>query len=215
MRRGVAHDTNEHRDRDAVGAHRRLFTRRPSREPGVGIRTRTVKKISTPRLELIAATLDLLNAELESSDKLSAMLNAHVPAGWPPGEYDEAAMRWFCDQLYAHPEAVGWFSWYALLRSEVGAQPTLIGSAGFMGPPDDDGVVETGYSILPAFEGRGFATEIVSGLLRHAFDDGRVRDVIAHTTPVNAGSIRVLEKNGFACEGPGAEQGTVRYGRTR
>lgn len=45
---------------------------------------------------------------------------------------------------------------------------TLVGWGGFKGPPSD-GVVELGYAVAPAWEGRGVATVAVRELVREAF----------------------------------------------
>ena len=45
----------------------------------------------------------------------------------------------------------------------------LVGNGGFKGPPSASGVVEIGYSILPAFQRRGFATEAARCLMAAAF----------------------------------------------
>jgi [ribosomal protein S5]-alanine N-acetyltransferase len=172
-------------------------------------------RIATPRLELIASTPELLETELASPQHLGVALGAHVPEGWPPGEYDEHAIRWLLDRLSAQPDAAGWFGWYALMTPESGTMPDLVAAGGYTGPPDETGTVEIGYSVVPAFGKRGIATEMVAALVDRAFADVRVTRVIAHTFPANTGSIRVLEKNAFVLEGPGKEAGTVRYVRPR
>ena len=68
-----------------------------------------------------------------------------------------------------------------------------------------------GYSVVPAFSGQGFATEIVRALADHAFATGRVRRIVAHTTAGNSGSVKVLDRAGFAFVGPGRDAGTVEY----
>ncbi len=73
----------------------------------------------------------------------------------------------------------------------------VIGSAGFKGPPDDAGIAEVAYAIVPGFEGQGCATEALGKLVRFAFSDERVRMLCAHTLPVHNASGRVLVKNGF------------------
>jgi len=88
---------------------------------------------------------------------------------------------------------------------------TLIGAAGFLGPPAADGTVEVGYSVLPEYEGRGVATEIVQALIEHAFASGRVRRITAHTTEANSGSVRVLVKAGFGRSGAMMEGGVVEF----
>ncbi|HPX82616.1 MAG TPA: GNAT family N-acetyltransferase [Syntrophales bacterium] len=57
--------------------------------------------------------------------------------------------------------------------------------------------VEIGFSIMPAWQNFGYATELAELLIKNAFTDGRVLKVIAHTTPMNLASCKVLEKCGF------------------
>jgi [ribosomal protein S5]-alanine N-acetyltransferase len=167
--------------------------------------------LTTTRLELVPTSLPLIEAELRSYAGLAAALEAVVPAGWPPGEYDRPAMQYFRERLAEHPEHAGWYGWYGLLRATAGSPRILIGASGFFGPPHEDAIVEIGYSVLPRYEGRGFATEMVSALAAHAFLSGRVHRIIAHTRTANTGSVRVLEKAGFRLAAPGREPGTIQY----
>jgi ribosomal-protein-alanine N-acetyltransferase len=73
----------------------------------------------------------------------------------------------------------------------------VVGGVGFFGPPDD-GRVEIGYGIVPSRRGRGYATEAVRGMLRHAFGQPGVTEVIAFVDPANPASVRVLTQAGFA-----------------
>jgi len=118
----------------------------------------------TQRLVLQAATIELATAELSSTQSLETLLQANVPSGWPPGEYDRSAQEFFLDCLKrASDRDVGWYSWYAL-HGHPGAR-SLIGAGGFLGPPDESGLVEIGFSIHPNWTGRGFATEMVGELV--------------------------------------------------
>src|SRR5215204_4694476 len=74
---------------------------------------------------------------------------------------------------------------------------SVIGTAGFKGPPDTLGVVEIAYGIVPSQEGRGFATEAAGALVAFAFASEHVQLVRAHTLPMSNASTRVLEKCGF------------------
>src|SRR5437899_111452 len=100
--------------------------------------------------------------------------------------------------------------WLAALRKARGPDPwhhgffvvdratrSVIGSAGFKGPPDAAGMVEIAYGIVPGFEGQGFATEGAAALVGFAFASGHVRLVRAHTLPAANPSTRVLLKCGF------------------
>ncbi len=165
--------------------------------------------VRTPRLELVPATVTLLDAELDSREALAGLLGAAVPDDWPPGEHDRGAAELFRARLAEDPDAVGWYGWYAILPSPAGS--VLIGSGGYLGPPDADGTVEIGYSILPAYRGRGFATELARALVDRAFSTAGVARVVAQTSPDNVGSVKVLERCGFRPIGPGKEPGSVRY----
>lgn len=167
--------------------------------------------MTTERLDLVAATLAHLEAELESPRRLEAMLGAQAPEGWPPGEYDRPAIEFFRDRLAENPAAEGWYGWYAIERAAGGEPNVLVGAGGYFGPPGADGVVEVGYSILPDFRGKGYATEIVRALVARAFETPGIARVIAHAFPSNAGSIKVLERAGFSAAGPGREPGTVLF----
>ncbi|MEY2530922.1 MAG: [ribosomal protein S5]-alanine N-acetyltransferase [Verrucomicrobiota bacterium] len=73
----------------------------------------------------------------------------------------------------------------------------MIGLCGFAGPPDSEGVVEVAYSIAPAYQGKGLATEAATVLVAFARQSGRVRIVRAHTFPKTNPSTSVLKKCGF------------------
>jgi len=170
-----------------------------------------MQTLKTRRLELVPATLALVEAELESFGALAMLLGASVPGSWPPGEYDRAAMEFFHDRLAENPAVAGWYGWYAVHRPTDSTDPVLVGAGGYFGPPDAGGIAEVGYSIVPEFRRRGFATELVQALVSRAFAMPEVLRVIAHTAPTNLGSIRVLERSGFSLVGVAGEAGMVLY----
>lgn len=170
-------------------------------------------RIKTQRLEVIALYPELARAAVADRDKLSRMLNAKVPDEFPPESMADV-MEYFAQRLEADPNLVGWWGWY-LVRHEPGQERVLIGSAGFNGYPDQDGNLLIGYTILSFYEGQGYATEAVGGLLKWAFQHPQVMDVAAETFPDHKASIRVMEKNNMVFLGTGSEEGTVKYGIRR
>lgn len=68
---------------------------------------------------------------------------------------------------------------------------------GFPGPPDSNGVAEIAYGIAPAYQGKGYATEVAKALIDFAARDKSVRLLRAHTLTQTNASTRVLEKCGF------------------
>ena len=170
-----------------------------------------IETIRTSRLDLVPATVILLSAELESVDDFGALLGAEVPEGWPPGQYDREAITFFRDRVNEDPNAAGWYSWYALLRTDEKRGRTLVGAGGYFGPPNPNGMLEIGYSIVASYEGRGYATELVRALVGNGFADSRVQRIVAHTMKDNPGSIRVLEHAGFTCMGPSQDPCILEY----
>ena len=159
--------------------------------------------IVTARLKLIPATVELARAEIGDGSMFARLLGATVPGNWPPETLADA-LPLFLSWLEAAPEQIGWFGWYALAVNDGAAAPVLIASGGFLGPPKD-GTAKIGYSVLPQFQRRGYATEMVSGLVRWALDQPGVTLVVAETEWANPASVRVLTKTGFSPRGTAKE----------
>ena len=107
--------------------------------------------------------------------------------------------------------AIGWYGWYGIRRATADVPATLILSAGYIGPPAADGVVEIGYSVVPEWRGHGYAAEAVSALVRRAFNHPTVRRVVADAADANTASHAVLKRCGFTCIGPGKDPGYRRF----
>jgi RimJ/RimL family protein N-acetyltransferase len=168
--------------------------------------------IHTPRLDLVATTLDHLRIELETPSLLGAALGAVIPPSWPPGLYDRDAMTFFQARLTeGGPAAVGWYGWYAVLRPAEGHPATLVASCGYFGPPAADGTAEIGYSVAPEHRGQGYARECVDALTARALATPGVRWVVAEAHAENAASVAVLRRCGFHWVSAGREAGCDRY----
>ncbi|MGA9575793.1 MAG: GNAT family N-acetyltransferase [Lysobacterales bacterium] len=166
-----------------------------------------LRLIKTQRLNLIAATSELIRKDIEGRDFLSEALDVQVPESWPPDLYGSTAMQFTLEQLDDISER-GWSFWY-LLTNEQPCE--LIGICGFKGRPDESGSVEIGYSILADYQRQGYATEAVARLVSWAFSHHNVSEVCAETFPHLIQSIQVLKKNGFEYTGAGSETGVIRY----
>lgn len=174
---------------------------------GYGLRT-----LSSGRLRLVAASRELVEADLAGGDVLGHALGASVPENWPPDLYDRDAMEYARNQLQDNA-ASGWSFWY--LIAQLGNADEVVGICGFKGRPNATGSVEIGYSVLSQHRGRGYATEAVERLVRWAFSHHNVVEVSAETLPHLQSSIRVMKKNGFVLTGTGSEYGVIRYAVTR
>jgi RimJ/RimL family protein N-acetyltransferase len=61
--------------------------------------------------------------------------------------------------------------------------------------------IEVEWQLLPAFWGRGYATEGARAVIQWAFDDLRLDRLIAITVPYHTASRRVMEKCGLTYQG--------------
>jgi len=165
---------------------------------------------TTHRLRLVAGTKVLAAAEIEDRVEFAKLLGALVPETWPPDNLRDV-LGYFYGLHKEHPEWESWLTWYAIRIDND--YPMLCGSIGFKGPPDERGMIEIGYSVLPEFQGQGLATEMVAGIVQWAKHQPEVRQIEAETNIDNKASVRVLEKNSFICVGVGLEPNTIRFHR--
>jgi len=73
----------------------------------------------------------------------------------------------------------------------------VVGDVGFIGPPDEAGSIEVGYSVISDRRRRGYATEAAGAIVEWALSQPGVRDVVAGCDADNVPSIRTLERLGF------------------
>jgi [ribosomal protein S5]-alanine N-acetyltransferase len=171
--------------------------------------------LRTERLHLRSATPELAAADLNDPSDFSRLLEADVPQDWPPPLNDDNTKAFTLNYLKENPDTAGWAAWYFLLPGRAEEKTRAIGIGGFKGKPSREGMVEIGYSVMPGYQRRGFASEAVAGLIGWAFSHPQVLLVTAETLPALEASIRVLENNGFHLLGRGSEEGVIRYGIDR
>jgi len=151
--------------------------------------------IKTQHLKLIPYELKHFEAILNDQKELGPLLGVTVFDNWFifPGVAGVEAIRWGYEHLKSNPDAAGWWT-YLFIHVEDSA---LIGHGGFKGKANEAGMVEIGYAIVPAYRGRGLATEAAQGLTDYAFSHPHVKTVDAHTLAEPNASTRVLERLGM------------------
>lgn len=150
---------------------------------------------TSPRLTRAAVTLrslrdDDLDSLHDSMQEYEAINNMRTPP-WPY-PWGEAA-RWLSRLRRLH--AMGDASVFGIEVDGV-----LAGTAGLS---FDRAMrrAELGYTVMPAFRGRGLATQAAQILLDHAFEAHTLNRVYAEHFTTNPASGRVLEKAGMRREG--------------
>lgn len=98
--------------------------------------------------------------------------------------------------LRGHWDFLG-YGYYAVEEKATGA---LIGRCGYTNQPGWPGF-ELGWTIIPEYQGRGYATEAARMLLPYAFEALDQSRVISLIHPDNAPSRRVAEKLGQRIDG--------------
>lgn len=154
--------------------------------------------IETDDLRLVPNTPDQLLALIEQPERYEQLAGFPAAAGlrefFTSGDVSPAWLASLRTLQHSDPWQLG----FAVVHRE---SRCVIGSAGFKGAPDAEGIVEVAYGIVPSFEGRGYATQAASGLVTYAFESGLVQIVRAHTLPTPNASTKVLTKCGFKFTG--------------
>ncbi|WP_126601103.1 GNAT family N-acetyltransferase [Dictyobacter aurantiacus] len=149
-------------------------------------------RVRSSRLSLEPLTASLIRSFFRDRREMAAALNARVPADWPESDF-EAVLPLLLDGFEREPDHD---SWDGVIILE-GEERVVIGAMGLKGGPDEEGTVDIGYNILPAYQNQGYASEMARALVAWAFERGDVQKVIADCLYYNQGSIRVLEKVGM------------------
>lgn len=150
--------------------------------------------ISTSRLDLIPLTREQLGNYLDQESLFTREVGPASRTILTP--ILQKAIRMKLVKLdQASPQDSAWITYWLIKVPPEGFGAGMIGFKGF---PDQNGEVEIGYGIDPAYRNQGYTTEAVQGMIHWAFGDSRCSRVIAPDTPrSNLASNRVLEKAGM------------------
>jgi ribosomal-protein-alanine N-acetyltransferase len=131
-------------------------------------------------------------------EKASRILAATLPTAWPQSDLLDVLPL----QAAASPETECYGVWVMVERESE----SVVGDVGFMGPPDEAGSIEVGYSVIPDRRRRGYATEAAGAIVEWAFSQPGVEVVVAGCDRDNEPSIRILERLGFQRTGDAKDQ---------
>ena len=128
--------------------------------------------------------------ELRQDPTVTAMM------GFSPYVQLDEAERYVTTRMQMMSEGKCLF--WAITLKESGA---FIGSVCLWNFRLEEGSVEIGYELLPAFHGKGYASEAICAVSQYAFSEIGFACVDALVDPKNAPSLWVLSRNGFSCCG--------------
>jgi RimJ/RimL family protein N-acetyltransferase len=132
----------------------------------------------------------------EDAEAISAYRSdpeVHRHQGWERTDVD--GVRAEIEEMAgrAPGEAGGWVQ----LSVEERDSGRLVGDVGLSRADGEPGVIKVGYTMAPAFQGAGYATEATGALVGYAFETLGAEVVRAYASADNLPSIRVAEKVGM------------------
>lgn len=161
--------------------------------------------ITTTRLRLLPLTysqLLLLAEGLYALEDFLQLNRSSFELNADPSflqEFSAAIQSYTIPQVLAHPEDHAWYTHWLVIHQE---DNLIVGGIGCTGLPDGNGQSMIGYFIDKKYEGKGLATEAVSGLINWMLQHPQLNTIIADTIPGNGASEKVLLKNDFIYHGP-------------
>jgi RimJ/RimL family protein N-acetyltransferase len=98
------------------------------------------------------------------------------------------------EQVEQDPASAAWVT--GVIWDEQ--RQVAVGRAGYHGPPDESGMVEVGYSVVPAYRRRGYARAALEAMLERAAREPGVTTVRATISPDNTASYNLVSQYDFA-----------------
>ncbi|MBN1390449.1 MAG: GNAT family N-acetyltransferase [Candidatus Thermoplasmatota archaeon] len=114
---------------------------------------------------------------------------------WPGPELLEA-LPVMINDLMDDPSSFGWHAW-AIIERESGM---IIGDVGLKGPPDPQGVVRSGYSIVGPLRRKVYAREALETFSEHVTNEKGISRMMAEVHPDNIPSKNLLASLGWGHE---------------
>jgi [ribosomal protein S5]-alanine N-acetyltransferase len=151
--------------------------------------------LSTEWLEMPLLSLGQLD-RLAAGDRLSVAveLGANLSRAWLDEVRWLAAMR--AQQIRLRPVDAPWLL-RPILRRAVHGSLEAVGYLNFHGAPDESGMVEVGYTLLPDARGHGYAIEAVRAAFDWATRVHGIHRFRASVSPDNERSLNLIAKLGF------------------
>lgn len=150
--------------------------------------------IETERLILRPLTYDQLVKYTKGDNSLEEELNLNETSRTISPELKEALEETILPNVANNTKNYLYSTlWTAISKTEN----KMIGDLCIVGEPNADGEIEIGYGTYDEFQGKGFMTEIVGGIIEWTKMQQIVKSITASTDKTNTASFKVLQKNNF------------------
>lgn len=151
-------------------------------------------RLETPRLVIRRFTLE----DAEALARYRSIPEVARFQSWE-APFSVARAVAFVDWLLTHePDEPG--EWYQLAIAPREDPGRIVGDCAFQPRATEPRIVDVGFTLDPAAQGRGYATEAVGELIRYLFEARGKHKVCADCDTRNEASWRLLERLGFRRE---------------
>ena len=93
------------------------------------------------------------------------------------------------------------FAEIAIILAIEKSSHEIVGSAGFHDFPNEVGMIEIGFGIVPERQNQGFGKELLHGMWSQIVKRPDVKTLRYTVSPTNAPSMRIIESMGFEFKG--------------
>ncbi|MBK8659786.1 MAG: GNAT family N-acetyltransferase [Bacteroidetes bacterium] len=150
--------------------------------------------IETRRLVLKPLTYEQLVKYAKCDNSLEAELNLNKTSRTISSELKEALQNTILPNAADKTKNYLYSTlWTAISKTDN----KMIGDLCIVGEPNSQGEIEIGYGTYDEFQGKGFMTEIVAGIIEWTKNEPGINAITATTEKVNSASFKVLQNNGF------------------
>ena len=150
--------------------------------------------IETERIILRPLTYDQLVKYIKCDNSLEEELNLNETSRTISPELKEAFEQTILPNVADKTKDYLYSTLWTAISKDANK---MVGDLCIVGEPNADGEIEIGYGTYDEFQGKGFMTEIVGGIIEWTKMQQIVKSITASTDKTNTASFKVLQKNNF------------------
>ncbi|AIY05645.1 acetyltransferase [Planococcus sp. PAMC 21323] len=147
--------------------------------------------VQTERLSLVTFTVEMMQAAIINKSELSSVSSYQVADEYPSELYKEI-IPYKLKRYSVYPDEV---EWEGIIIHKL--DQTIIGDMGFRKTSEEKSQLELGYSIVPSYQGFGYATEMAQAMVKWGLKQKGITSIVASCDSSNIASMRVLQKAGL------------------
>lgn len=150
-------------------------------------------ELQTQQLRIIALDDEQFSLLIEGGDRLEKSLGVAI-TNEPLDANIVEALKWLYEQGLADKENFKWYTnWQIILKSA----DMIIGSANFLGKPDEDGQVELTFGLHKFGRLRGYEDEALTAICEWALTQDGVSSLIIEAEKSDVPALMIFERNKF------------------